>query len=99
MLVLFLVADVAAELRALSHRMFLQLDESLPDDLTMLAVHIASMRELAEVNAVTQHLVDVGDEVTSFLAVGTAYVIAGRRANVGLRVLGAVRRLTTVARR
>ena len=73
-LVLFLVADVAAELRALSHRMFLQLDESLPDDLTMLAVHIASMRELAEVNAVTKDLVDLLHEVSSRLAVGAADV-------------------------
>lgn len=98
-LVLFLVANVAAVLGALNHGVLLQLEQSLPDDLTVLAIRVASMRELAEVNAVTQYLVDVGYEVATFLAVGAAHVIAGRRANIRLRVLRAVGRLTTVARR
>jgi uncharacterized protein YabN with tetrapyrrole methylase and pyrophosphatase domain len=82
MLILFLVANVATKLGALDHGVLLQLKQRLPDDLTVLAVRVASVRELAEVNTVAQYLVDIDDEVAALLAVRAADVEAGRQADV-----------------
>lgn len=82
MLIFFLVADVATKLGALDHGVLLKLKQRLPDDLTVLAVRVASVRELAEVNAVAQNFVDFDDEVTALLAVGATDVEAGRQAHI-----------------
>ena len=97
MLEFLLIANVATKLGTLVHGVLLEFAKRLPDDLTVLAISVATMRELAEVDAVTQDLVDVGDEVATLLAVRAAYVKAGRSANVRLRILRSVGRLSTVA--
>ena len=72
MLELLSVADVASEFWALVLGMSLQLSKSLPNDLRSSRLGPASVRELAKVNAVPQHLVDLLHEVSSGLAVGAA---------------------------
>ena len=74
MLELLSIADVAAELGALVLGMSLELSQGLPDNLGTTLVRPASVRELAEVNAVTKDLVDLLHEVSSGLAVGAADV-------------------------
>jgi len=68
------VADVAAEFRALVLGVSLKLSQGLPDNFGTTLVRPASVRELAEVNAVTKDLVDLLHEVSSGLAVGAADV-------------------------
>ena len=101
MLILLLVTDVAAKLRALNHGVLLELEQRLPDDLALLAVNVASMRELTEVDAVAQDFVDLDDEVAALLAVRAANVITGSQTDVGLRVLRSIGGLAsrTITRR
>ena len=68
------VADVAAEFGALVLGVSLKLAQGLPDNLGTALVRPASVRELAEVNAVTKDLVDFLHEVSSRLAVGATDV-------------------------
>jgi hypothetical protein len=69
------VADVASELGALELSVTLELSKSLPDDLTALScLRPASVRELTEVNTVSQDFVDFLQEVSSSLAVRAAEV-------------------------
>lgn len=72
---LFSVADVASEFRALVLSMSLQFSQGLPDNLGASFRGPASMRELTEVNAVTEHLVHLLHEVALGLAVGAADVV------------------------
>ena len=101
MLILLLVTDVAAKLGALNHGVLLELEQRLPDDLALLAVNVASMRELTEVDAVAQDFVDLDDEVAALLAVRAANVITGSQTDVGLRVLRSIGGLAsrTITRR
>ena len=78
-LVLLAVADVAAKLGAVELGVSLQLAERGPHDLGLAVRSLASVRELAEVNAVLEHLVDLLHEVALGLAVGAANVVLGRR--------------------
>lgn len=98
-LILFLVADVAAELGALVHGMLLELEQRLPDDRAVLAVSVATMRELAEVDTVAQDLVNLAKEIAALLAVRAAHIVARRGANIRLRVLRSVGCLAAVTRR
>lgn len=75
------IADVATELWAVVHGMLLQLLHSLPDYLSTLGLK-AFVRELAEVNAIPQYLVDFLHEISSGLAVRAADIVpwSGSRA-------------------
>lgn len=85
---LLLVADVAPELGTLVHGVLLQLKQRLPDDAAALVLDVALVRELAEVDAISQHLVHILEEVTALLTVGAADVEAARRrTNMALGVL------------
>jgi hypothetical protein len=68
----FVVTDIASKLWTVEHRMFLQLSHRLPDYFPVLWVFEASVRKLAKVETVPQHLVHFLQEISSLLAVGTA---------------------------
>ena len=71
---LFEVTDVAAELAALELGVVLELVESLPDYFRVTVGVIASMRELTEVDAVSEDEVEVLEEVTLSIAIGAARI-------------------------
>jgi hypothetical protein len=73
-LILLPIADVASELWTVELSMGLELAKSLPDYLGSL-VGVASVRELAEVNAVLEHLVNWLHEVTTSLAARAAGIV------------------------
>ena len=66
------VADVATELRAVELGVSLKFSESLPDDFSTISV--AFVRELTEINTVSDDLVDFLEEVTSGLTIGAANI-------------------------
>ena len=72
MLILIEVADVATKLWAVVLSVSLKLTQSFPDDLTLATSCHASVRELAEIDTISQNLVDLLHVVTLSLAVGTA---------------------------
>lgn len=85
---LFSIADVAAELRALVDCVLLQLEKRLPDNFrlhTFLVTVRADVRELAEIDAVTQDFVYLLQEVAALIAVRAAEILAaaGRGGHVG----------------
>ena len=89
MLELLSVADVATELGALVLGMGLQFSKGLPDDLraSLFGFWIilpASVRELTEVNAVSEHLVDLLKKVSSSLTVGAADIKLWGHEHLGL---------------
>jgi len=70
------VTDITSELWTLILRMSLELSKGLPDDLGFTRLLIpASMRELAEVNTVSEYLVDLLHEIACSLAVRAADII------------------------
>lgn len=54
---LFSIADVAAEFWTFVNRMLLQFEHGLPDD-DIATIFPALVRKLAEINAITEYLVD-----------------------------------------
>ena len=84
MLILIEVADVATKLWAVVLSVSLKLTQSFPDDLTLATSCHASVRELAEINTISQNLVDLLHVVTLSLAVGTAWIIVWTRGLVYL---------------
>lgn len=74
MLVVLVVADITTEFGAVEHGVLLQLPHGLPNNDTFIVSSVAFMWEFTEVNTVSQYLIDLLQEVTSGLAVGTARV-------------------------
>lgn len=72
----FVVADVAPELRTVHDGMLLQLLHRLPDQLAILAVFKALVWKLAEVNAVLKNIVNVPEEITNGFAVRTLHFVS-----------------------
>lgn len=90
MLVLLTVANVATKLGTMELSVRLQLTERRPDDLRFTTGTHASVRELAEIDTVLQHLVHFLQEVTAGLAVGAADIVLGRRLATGAVLRGGI---------
>lgn len=75
MLEVLVVTDITSEFRAVVHGMLLQLTHRLPDYLSSFSL-VAFVRKLAEINAVSQYLVDLLHEVTSCLTVRAADIVS-----------------------
>lgn len=72
---LFSIADVAAEFWTFVNRMLLQFEHGLPDD-DIATILPALVRKLAEINTITEHLVDRLQEVAALLAMWAAHIVA-----------------------
>lgn len=76
MLEVFMIANITSEFRAVVHCVLLELFQSHPDDLTLFTVFVTLVRELAEVNAILEDLVNWLQEVAAGLTMWAANVIS-----------------------
>jgi hypothetical protein len=87
LLEILMVADIAPKFRAIEKSMLLKFIHCFPNYFPAFAVHVASMRELTKVNAVSYNLINFLHEITSFLTIWATDIITWRCAHASSFIL------------
>ena len=82
-----MVADVTAKLRAIKKSMLLKFIHCFPNNFTTFAVNVTVMREFTKIDAISDNFVNFLHEITSFLTIWAAYVIARSGAHASSFIL------------
>ena len=87
LLEIFMVADVTTKLRAIKKSMLLKFIHCFPNNFTPFAVNVTVMREFTKIDAISDNFVNFLHEITSFLTIWAAYVIARSGAHASSFIL------------